>query len=104
MFICKKASVIQNQTERQRPEGSQLSADKAATMRAKCWPDKLMRATAPTMINHVAKSAQMLNELQIGQWHLARFYSTTVSQRGDTSEGKTGHKHVTQFLQTQSND
>lgn len=57
-----------------------------------------MRATAQTMINHVAKSAQMLNELQIGQWHLARIYSTTVSQRGDTSEGKAGQKQETQFL------
>jgi hypothetical protein len=63
-----------------------------------------MRATEQTIINHVAKSVQMLNELQTGQWHLARFCGITVSQRGDTSEGKTGQKHVTQFLEKQSND
>jgi hypothetical protein len=81
MCICKKVSGIQNQTERQRPEGSQLSADKAATMRAKCWSDKLMRAMAQTMINHVAKSAQTLNELQIGQWHLVHYYGFSERRR-----------------------
>jgi len=70
---------IRSQSERQRPEGRKLSADNATRMRATCWPDKLMACCAvQTMINHVAKSVQIMrNGLEIDKRDLAQLCSTS---------------------------
>jgi hypothetical protein len=49
MWMCEQVTV---KSDGATAAGSKLSADKANGTYATCWPDKLIRAAAQTMINH----------------------------------------------------